>query len=318
MFGWAATRKSIKAYGQLAMANNMRQCMGVTVIYIALLLLLNMFSGTYSVFSSALMGTLVSDAARPLHVMVELLFRMRLTDWVVTLLVTVIIIMAEAPLLVGINAFFMKLVRRPMPDELPPKVTEIFGWYLNVKLNIKTVLLNVVTRLLSVAWNTLFLALPVTVLYFLENTVSYVSFEEADVSYLGKASLISLLMVAAICVAAVRLQAYMPATYLMAQQTELGVKEALSLSVKITRRHLIELFVFQLSFITWYIFMAFTMGIAFIYVFPYKEAATAAYIRKLHFDYSFPELSSNGGAEVSIQSKISRRAAEEKTEDENK
>ena len=63
--------------------------------------------------------------------------------------------------------------------------------------------------------------------------------------------------------------------YILADNPNLTWREALALSKKITKGHKGELFVFDLSFIPWFLLIIVTLGIASIYVTPYIMTAKA-------------------------------------------
>lgn len=65
--------------------------------------------------------------------------------------------------------------------------------------------------------------------------------------------------------------------FIMADNPEMTWKETIELSKKMTNGHKGELFVFDLSFILWYMLMGVTCGIAGIYVLPYIATAQALY-----------------------------------------
>ena len=65
--------------------------------------------------------------------------------------------------------------------------------------------------------------------------------------------------------------------FIMADNPELTWRETIELSKKMTNGHKGELFVFDLSFILWYMLVGVTFGIAGIYVFPYIVTAQALY-----------------------------------------
>jgi uncharacterized membrane protein len=65
--------------------------------------------------------------------------------------------------------------------------------------------------------------------------------------------------------------------YLLADNPELSVIEALSASFRLTRGRVFELFVMQLSFLPWVWFVAITLLFGLIYLSPYVQATYAAY-----------------------------------------
>ncbi len=65
--------------------------------------------------------------------------------------------------------------------------------------------------------------------------------------------------------------------FIMADNPNLTWQETIELSKKMTNGHKGELFIFDLSFILWYMLVGITFGIAGIYVFPYIVTAQALY-----------------------------------------
>jgi uncharacterized membrane protein len=74
---------------------------------------------------------------------------------------------------------------------------------------------------------------------------------------------------------------YSLAPYILADNTELTAREALSASKELTKGHKGELFVLELSFIPWFLLVGVTCGIAAIYVGPYVQATIANYYKEL-------------------------------------
>lgn len=76
--------------------------------------------------------------------------------------------------------------------------------------------------------------------------------------------------------------AYALTPYLLADYPNLDARQALRVSMAVTRGHKAEIFVMQLSFIGWHILSAFTLGILYIvYVGPYQQVAMAGLYEKL-------------------------------------
>ncbi len=67
------------------------------------------------------------------------------------------------------------------------------------------------------------------------------------------------------------------ADYIMAEHPELSWRECIEASKKLTSGHKGELFVFDLSFILWYMLIGVTCGIASIYVLPYITVSQTLY-----------------------------------------
>ena len=69
--------------------------------------------------------------------------------------------------------------------------------------------------------------------------------------------------------------AYSLAPYILAENPTMTAREALNESKRITMGAKKDLFVLDLSFIGWMMLGVITLGIAFIYVYPYMQAAKA-------------------------------------------
>ena len=74
---------------------------------------------------------------------------------------------------------------------------------------------------------------------------------------------------------------YSMAAYLMAENPDLGICEAVNMSKQMMMGHKSRLFCLHFSFIGWYLLGAITFGIAFIWVTPYFLAANAAFYLNL-------------------------------------
>ena len=70
---------------------------------------------------------------------------------------------------------------------------------------------------------------------------------------------------------------YAMAPYLMAQNSNLGVMEAIGQSKQMMMGHKGRLFLLELSFIGWVLLCVLTAGIGFLWLFPYMNASEAAF-----------------------------------------
>ena len=75
---------------------------------------------------------------------------------------------------------------------------------------------------------------------------------------------------------------YAMTPFIMADYPELTASEAIDRSKELMDGHKGELFMLHLSFIGWDILAALTLGIGHLVLNPYKNAAEAAFYRKLH------------------------------------
>ena len=84
----------------------------------------------------------------------------------------------------------------------------------------------------------------------------------------------------------VKAQSYRLAPYIQAEHPDMRGTEAITLSRRMMRGHKWEAFVFDLSFIGWYILAAITASIVgVLWVAPYKAAADAELYRAIRDDY---------------------------------
>lgn len=79
------------------------------------------------------------------------------------------------------------------------------------------------------------------------------------------------------------------AYYILVDNPELSALEAIRQSKEIMRGHKGRLFYLWLSFLGWFLLGLITMGIGFLYVAPYYEAAKANFYEDLQRN-SLPEL----------------------------
>jgi uncharacterized membrane protein len=84
----------------------------------------------------------------------------------------------------------------------------------------------------------------------------------------------SLLLVIPGIIAAYR---YAMASYIMAQNPEIGALDAIERSKAMMNGNKLRLFCLQLSFIGWMLLSALTLGIGYIFLRPYMQAAYAAF-----------------------------------------
>ena len=69
--------------------------------------------------------------------------------------------------------------------------------------------------------------------------------------------------------------------YILAENPELSVREAISRSTEMMEGNRWRLFCLEFSFIGWDILCAFTLGIGNLWLIPYKQAATAVFYREV-------------------------------------
>ena len=70
---------------------------------------------------------------------------------------------------------------------------------------------------------------------------------------------------------------YSMAGFIMSENPEMSAKEAMEVSMRMMKGNKWRLFCLQLSFIGWGILCVFTVGIGYLWLNPYMNAATAAF-----------------------------------------
>ncbi|MCM0648069.1 DUF975 family protein [Clostridium swellfunianum] len=68
---------------------------------------------------------------------------------------------------------------------------------------------------------------------------------------------------------------YSMVPYILADNPNIGAREAISLSNKMTMGHKFDMFILDLSFLGWYILGAIALGIGVLFVMPYENATDA-------------------------------------------
>jgi len=79
----------------------------------------------------------------------------------------------------------------------------------------------------------------------------------------------------------VKALSYSQAMYILAENPDIGAREAINRSKAMMEGHKMELFVLGLSFIGWHLLGAVTIGIAYIYVLPYMNATMANFYNRV-------------------------------------
>lgn len=77
----------------------------------------------------------------------------------------------------------------------------------------------------------------------------------------------------------VKSYSYAMAPYIMAEHPEYGANQCISMSKEMMKGHKFDLFCLELSFLGWTILSALSLGIGFLFLTPYQEAARAAFYR---------------------------------------
>lgn len=78
---------------------------------------------------------------------------------------------------------------------------------------------------------------------------------------------------------------YSMTDYILAENTDISASEAINKSKEIMEGNRWRFFCLQFSFIGWDILAAFTFGIGYLWLTPYKQAAYAAFYREISAEY---------------------------------
>ncbi len=83
----------------------------------------------------------------------------------------------------------------------------------------------------------------------------------------------------------IALYRYKMAFYILSESPELSPIDAIRISKRMTEGKKMDLFLFDLSFIGWFLLSALTAGLAGLYVMPYYYSASAILYKELKMDY---------------------------------
>ena len=170
-----------------------------------------------------------------------------------------------SPLRVGMVRFFIGVARLQKP-----KLPVAFSIFCDLGLVLRSMGLSLWVGFLRILWLVLLILLPACVM-----AVSLI----VQSAFLADVGLI-LYLIALVFYAAKSL-AYTPATYLFAENPSVGVFGAVKQSVKITRGHLSEFFMLELSFILWRVFASLAGLIGTLFFQPYYQTTVVVFIDSL-------------------------------------
>jgi len=194
--------------------------------------------------------------------------------------INILAIIVLGPLICSFCGFFIKITataanepnnNRDQISEAPRLGASLI-WFYQKNARTKAIVLRIATTLLSVFWHVLFVGPPLYFLYRLRGNPNSIYYANAVFTY-------TTWMLAGFLLAYVKLGTYYPAYFLIAQNTQMSVAEALRDSVKMMKGHAWEFLNYKLSFIPWYIIAAVTFGLGLVYVVPYRGTSDALFMR---------------------------------------
>lgn len=170
-----------------------------------------------------------------------------------------------SPLMVGINRFFIGVARVQKP-----KLSTAFSIFCDFGLILRSMGLSLWVGILKCLWALLFYALP----YLLTYAATLMS------SFL----LLNLSMVLTVVCAvllALKVLSYSPAPILFAEDPSIGVFGAVRNSVAITRGHLVEYLIFELSFLLYHFLVSVSGPIFSLFFQPYYRTCAVVFVDSL-------------------------------------
>ena len=177
-----------------------------------------------------------------------------------------------SPLTMGSYAFFMEV----SADRKPP-FTSVFAWLGEGK--------KVAASYKANLWYML-IALKYLVIYCLPGglALGLVLWRMETLSVglsLGLYLLAMLAFFSGVIVAFARVNAYLPAMYMVAADPNLGIRKTFDFCGQVMKPHVWEFFRFRLSFLGWEILAALTFGFSVLFVTPYENLAFAGWTRHI-------------------------------------
>lgn len=196
-----------------------------------------------------------------------------------TVISAVASIFATGPLQVGVAGYFVKLLTHTDPMPSPLSVCDCFGpTYIRCMLGMA---IKHAVALLAAAIPLLLLLTP--------GAISIVTIENIDVMIPSTIAYITMSV-------SFLLYAYMDTIfsmvpYILSDHPFITMRQALQQSIALTRGHVLELIIMQVSFLLWMGLVAISFLLGALYVYPYIEATMAAYY--LEFTNRKPLLEDN-------------------------
>ena len=177
-----------------------------------------------------------------------------------------------SPLTVGSYAFFAEVSK-----EGRPPFSMVFTWLGEGKKMKAAYGANLWYLLIAVRYMAVFGIPGAAVFYGSALLFGKIPDGAAIVLYLAAFLVFMALLVCAYA----RINAYLPAMYMIAENPKLGIRATFSFCGNVMKKRVREFFVFRLSFLAWEILAAFTCGLSVIYVTPYMNLAVAGYTQYL-------------------------------------
>lgn len=212
-----------------------------------------------------------------------------LSIFVINLLAIIVV----GPLLCSFCTFFLHLtpsglvseegnadrIRAQHREEAIPTIGQSMLWFMRGELRTKAIVLRTTTTLLSMMWHVLFCGPPLFFLYHLRGNPNSVYYANALFIYMTW-------MLLGFLFAYVKNGTYYPAYFLIAQDPQMSVIDAIRDSVKMMQGHAWEFLSYKLSFLPWYLAAVVTFGAGLLYIIPYRGISDTLFIRYIDTESS--------------------------------
>lgn len=245
--------------------------MGVSTLISALAqVAMSMFAGPVNYVTAAL-----NDADMTFLKMLAG-FRMNPAEWIIISAVTVVSVLLMAPLSLGAIRWYYSLVHGE-----PLSVAELFYFFESGKLYARSIFYEINMSVRSLLWLVLFYGPPSAVygisMYFLNGGEERA--REALITATAGIFLSAILFILATLFYAACICRYALTPYLIAEDGDLTVRQAIKLSVKYTKGFRFSIIWFAASYAGWFLLMLIAFMIPVFYVVPYYSTGMAMYSR---------------------------------------
>lgn len=192
-------------------------------------------------------------------------------NWTEILILGISVLLAMlllSPLWLGVSRYFYCLAQ-----EERPRFSDLFYFFDKIKRYRRAVWYTVQINLRAFFWGVLFQALPFGMMAI---SIRFLRLEAIDRQTRAAASVgivlaFGLIVLAAV-LHAVLMCKYTLTSYLLCENDEMTVRQAIRASIRCTKRCRGMLFLFSLSYIGWYLLSPFTFFLLLLYAAPYRAA----------------------------------------------
>jgi uncharacterized membrane protein len=206
----------------------------------------------------------------------EAYLHFRWSEYLIIAMVWVLQLIVISPLICVACSFSLEVTtakRLFSKDEMPAlKLSEFFRWFITSKERTRAIKLNLLVSLIMLALRILFCGAPIFLLYTLRGNVSSELYINSLITY-------SLGLLAGYLITYVIQGRFYAAYFLICQDPDITVRDAVKESFVIMKGHIWEFFRYKLSFFPWILLSVITFGIGAVFLLPYRIISDAIFIR---------------------------------------